>query len=136
MEYRIGHIAYSTLDMDKSLAFYRDVLGFRHIFSLADDSGNRWIEYLMTPDSRFIELFVPENASEKTGTYKHLCLEVDDLEAAVAELTEKGIKIDSPIRQGKDTNYQAWITDPDGRPIELMQINKTSSQYKFRSGIE
>ena len=136
MEYRIGHIGFSTFDLEKTLAFYRDALGFRHIFSLADDQGRPWIEYLMTPDGRFVELFVPEGASANTGTYKHLCLEVDDLEAAVKELEGKGVEISSPVRQGSDGNYQAWIHDPDGRDIELMQLAEISDQYKFRNGLK
>lgn len=135
MEYRIGHIGYSTKDMDRTLGFYRDVLNFRHIFSLADDQGRRWIEYLMTPDGRFIELFVPENAADAAGTYKHLCLEVDDLEAAVRELAEKGVS-STPIRQGSDGNFQAWIKDPDGRDIELMQLAESSDQYQYRNGLK
>ena len=136
MNYHIGHLGFSTFDLDKTLAFYRDILGFRHIFSIPNDKGERWIEYLMTPDGLFIELFVPENASANTGTYKHLCLEVDDLEAAVAELTEKGVKINSPVRQGSDKNYQAWISDPDGRDIELMQLNEIGDQYQYRHGLK
>ena len=136
MEYRIGHLAYSTFDLDKTLAFYRDMLGFQHIFSLADDQGKRWIEYLMTADGRFIELFVPEGAAASTGTYKHLCLEVDDVAAAVKELEEKGVKINSYVRQGSDGNYQAWISDPDGRDIELMQLAESSDQFKFRNGLK
>ena len=138
MDYCIGHIGYRTREMQKTLSFYRDTLGFRHIFSLPDEQGQPWIEYLMTPDGRFIELFEPEAGREYLpgGTYMHLCLEVDDLEAAVAELEGKGVKIDSPIKLGGDGNYQAWISDPDGRDIELMQLAETSEQYTFRNGIK
>ena len=34
MEFRIGHLAYQTADMNATLSFYRDVLGFKHIFSI------------------------------------------------------------------------------------------------------
>ena len=138
MEFRIGHLAYLTADMEATLAFYVGALGFTHAFSLADDNGQPWIEYTMSPDGRFVEFFyaTAEEAHADTGSFRHLCLEVDDCAAAVAELEKKGIKIDHPVSQGKDTNFQAWITDPDGRPIELMQVNPTSGQFKARAAMK
>ena len=59
MEFRIGHLAYQTADMNATLSFYRDMLGFKHIFSIQNEQGQPWIEYLMVPDGRFIELFHP-----------------------------------------------------------------------------
>ena len=54
MDFRIGHLAYRTRDMEKTLAFYTGALGFQHIFSLANERGEKWIEYVMTPDGRFL----------------------------------------------------------------------------------
>lgn len=136
MEYRIGHLAYRTQDMDKTLAFYTGALGFRHIFSLADGRGEKWIEYVMAPDGRFLEFFYPDAAEFSPGTsYMHLCLEVDDCAAAVAELEAKGVAIRVPVNRGSDGNYQAWIRDPDGRDIELMQLSPDSEQARNRASL-
>lgn len=134
MEYRIGHLAFRTANMQEAIAFYTEILGFRHAFGIADDKAQPWIEYLLTPDGRFVELFYPdtEGTPELGRSYMHLCLEVDDCVAAVTELREKGIVITSDIRRGKSGNYQAWIKDPDGRDIEIMQIAENSEQYKAR----
>ena len=87
MDFRIGHLAYRTRDMEKTLAFYTGALGFQHIFSLANERGEKWIEYVMTPDGCFLEFFYPDETPVEPGTgYMHLCLEVDDCAAAVAEL--------------------------------------------------
>ena len=51
-------------------------------------------------------------------SYKHICLEVDDIEATVSTLRSRGVEV-SPIKLGKDNSYQAWITDPDGNRMEL-----------------
>lgn len=135
MNYRIGHMAYRTKNMKDTLSFYTDVLNFKHIFSINDDKDQPWIEYVLTPDGRFVELFYPdtEGAPELGRSYMHLCLEVDDCAAAVKELAEKGIS--TTVRQGGDGNYQAWIKDPDGRDIEIMQLVETSEQYKHRSAL-
>lgn len=136
MEYRIGHLAYRTGDMKAALDFYVGVLGFRHAFSIPDDNDQPWIEYILLPDGRFIELFHPEAEGVPAlgASYMHLCLEVDDCAAAVSELESKGIHIDVYPNRGKDDNLQAWIKDPDGRPIELMQLSKNSPQFKALSG--
>lgn len=135
MDFRIGHVAYRTKDMKATLSFYTDILNFKHAFSIKDKDNQPWIEYIMTPDGRFIELFYPnaEDTPELGRSYLHLCLEVDDCAAAVAELENKGVAIYKPLRQGRDGNYQAWIKDPDGREIEIMQLAESSAQYKNRS---
>lgn len=133
MKFKMGHLAYLTRNMDKALAFYRDALGFRHAFSLSNDKGEPWIEYLMAPDGRFIELFHPEGYPLLPGNaYMHLCLEVEDIEAAVAELESKGVVIRIRPTRGSDSNLQAWIDDPDGRAIELMQLSAASPQSHAR----
>ena len=136
MEFRMGHLAFKTHDMQETLNFYVGALGFTHAFSLSDDQNQPWIEYVMLPDGRFLEFFYAEkDESLQDGGYMHLCLEVDDCEQAVKFLSEKGIAIRIPVSVGKDGNKQAWICDPDGRDIELMEISPEGSHYKARSVI-
>lgn len=134
MNFRMGHIAFRTRDMAETLKFYVGTLGFEHAFSLTDDDGKPWIEYIMLPDGRFLEFFyASESEALSDGGYLHLCLEVDDCEAAVRELSEKGVSIRVPVSVGKDKNKQAWIRDPDGRDIELMEISPLGAQAWARS---
>ncbi len=135
MEYRIGHLAFATRDMEATLKFYTGTLGFRHVFSIRDDRDAPWIEYTMSPDGRFIEFFYTDETKPplRDEGYMHLCLEVTDCAAAVAELRAKDAPITSDVSLGKDGNYQAWTKDPDGRPIEIMQLSPISEQYKNRS---
>ena len=58
----------------------------------------------------------------------------DDINALVADLKAQDIAIDREIKQGLDTNLQAWITDLDGNPIEFMQIADTSPQRATADG--
>lgn len=44
------------------------------------------------------------------------------------ELAARGLEIPGSPKQGLDSNLQYWINDPDGNPIELMQIMPTSPQ--------
>jgi hypothetical protein len=60
----------------------------------------------------------------------------DDIEGDVDHLRENGVAIDRDVTIGLDANKQAWITDPDGNPIELMQISPISPQRAVTEGRE
>ena len=59
--------------------------------------------------------------------YGHFCLEVLGLDEAVAELRRKGVEV-ANIKVGMDNSKQAWIKDPDGNAIELMEYTPKSLQ--------
>ena len=130
----IAHVALTAKDMEKSLDFYVRVLGFKKAFSLAHpETGVPWIEYLQA-GNQFVELFY-HGAQENPWTaamrgFNHLCLMVDDIHLTVKGIQEANYPIDSPVKEGKDKNLQAWLTDPDGIRIELMQISPESPQGK------
>ena len=128
----IGHVAFDVADMQASLRFYCGVLGFVHAFSLRDDGGNPWIEYVRVADRQFIELFYAKQPGTggKGVSYNHLCLEVDDIQAAAARLRENGIEIFSGPNRGSDGNWQCWARDPDGNRIEFMQLVPSSPQLR------
>ncbi len=127
----IAHLAFQVADMDKAVRFYEDGLGFTQKFILKDDAGNPWIVYLQVASDQFIELFYAHEPLVRrpavTG-YQHLCIEVDDIKSVAADLAAKGIAIDHPVTLGLDHNYQCWIHDPDGNPIELMEYGPDALQ--------
>ena len=134
----IGHPAYGVHDMDATLAFYAK-LGIHEGFRLTNEDGSIRLIYLQVQGNRFIELFPngpePEaRADASARSYRHLCLLTDDLEAEVARLKGLGIVFDREIRLGSWDNPQAWISDPDGNSIELMQVLPDSAQGKVAIG--
>lgn len=127
----IGHVAFRITDLDRALAFYCGVLGFREAFRLdREGEPSPWIVYLQIAPGHFIELFPgAAQAGPQPGRdagYNHFCLLVDDIQATVRELGTRGLQIEGEPAKGLDTNYQYWVTDPDGNRIELMQIMDTS----------
>ena len=124
-------------DVEASLAFY-ELLGIRESFRLNKDDGTVMLVYLHVGGDRFIELFPngPGPDASRPGSFKHICLLTEDLEGAVEELRSKGVKIDREPKQGLDTNLQAWISDPDGNALELMQLSPNSPQKQVASGTE
>jgi lactoylglutathione lyase len=126
----IGHLAFDCYKFDETLDFYTRVLGFPQMFELHNDEGKLWIVYLRVTEANFIELFPKDGAApeEKDRRFSHLCLEVDDLEATIEEVTQRGAPLDVPIQRGKDGNLQAWTRDPEGNRIEFMQMAPDSLQ--------
>lgn len=131
----IGHTAFRCHDLDKSLAFYA-LLGIHEAFRLHRDDGSLMLVYLHVVGDRFLELFPdgPEPQAEQTGSFFHLCLISDDIKADVEMLRDAGVHIRVEVKQGLDHNYQAWFADPDGNPIELMQLSPESPQYRIANG--
>ncbi|HEX5795871.1 MAG TPA: VOC family protein, partial [Geminicoccaceae bacterium] len=58
----------------------------------------------------------------------HFCLGVDDIDVVVDGLTKAGIPLTTEKKMGADYNFQAWIEDPDGNRIELMQMAESGLQ--------
>jgi lactoylglutathione lyase len=125
----VGHAALAVHDLEASLAFYR-TLGIEESFRLNHADGSLMLVYLHVAGDRFIELFPggPEPAADRVHSFRHLCLLTDDLRGTVEHLRGQGIAIERELKEGLDTNLQAWIRDPDGNAIELMQISETSPQ--------
>ncbi|MDB5053226.1 MAG: Glyoxalase/bleomycin resistance protein/dioxygenase [Bacilli bacterium] len=128
----IGHLALTVEDMEKSLQFYCNVLGFEKAFEIHDDENKPWIVYIKVCPGQFIELFygglhkAGNNDKPNQIGFNHLCLEVYDIHEIANHLKSKGLTLDvEPIR-GKDNNYQCWAKDPDGNRIEFMQLSPDS----------
>lgn len=133
----LSHIAFNTGDMKKMLAFYCDLLEFEKVFTIQDENGDRWIEYLKTPGDlgQFFEIFYDAtkrvDIDNQTIGYNHFCLVVDDIQEIAAYLRAKGVKLDKEPGMGLDFNYQCWIRDPDGNRIEFMQMGEKSLQMEY-----
>jgi DNA-binding CsgD family transcriptional regulator/catechol 2,3-dioxygenase-like lactoylglutathione lyase family enzyme len=112
----IGQIARSVRDVAAAEAWYRDVLGMRHLYtfgklSFFDCGGTR--------------LFLSEN--ESTAAESILYFRVDDIHAAQSRLAGRGVEfLDAPhlIHRHADGSeeWMAFFKDPEGRPLALMSV--------------
>lgn len=105
---QIDHIGIVVHNIDESLKTYCDQLGFRLLERVMIpeqlveaaflDAGNGTIELIAPTDSTSGTARYLQNRGE--GTH-HICFSVDDIEAALAELREQGVRlIDETPRQG------------------------------------
>ncbi|MDZ7836130.1 MAG: VOC family protein [Alkalibacterium sp.] len=123
----IHHKGFHVKDMEKTLDFYCETLGFRHAFDLKDEDGNPWIEYVKIADGSFLEFFYGAEEEEKKQ-YDHICFEVDDINETAERLKDKGVEFAAEVITGKDNNKQFWLRDPDGNWLEFMELHPDSPQ--------
>ena len=140
----LHHTGYTVSDLDRSVAFYRDVLGCEVIATQEKEGGYlaaivgypgahvRMAHLRVPEDGHAIELF---EYMSPTGTRpplelcnvgtSHLCFIVDDLPSVYAELRERGVDFVSPpvtVDTGVNRGgYGVYLRDPDGITIELFQ---------------
>ena len=102
----------------------------RVAFEFTGEEGERTGFYLHAGARTFIELFAgrPE-ALPDAASYRHLCLEVDDIARSVAAVAAAGVEVSEP-KTGSDGSLQAWLADPDGNRIELHQFLPDSKQTR------
>ncbi len=131
----LGHTAFAVHDMEAALAFYAE-LGLHESVRLHREDGSLMLVYLHVGGDRFLELFPngPGPDPERIQSFKHVCLLTRDLRAAVETLRSRGVAIEVEPKEGLDGNLQAWIRDPDGNAIELMQLVESSPQRRVARG--
>ena len=119
----VHHIAIIVSDHDRALDFYVNKLGFSVIRDCFRQERKDWKSDLAL-DGLELELFSQSNPPKRPSYpeacgLRHLAFRVADIEAAVAELAEKGISCE-PIRMDPYTKTRmTFFADPDGLPLEL-----------------
>ena len=120
----IHHIAIIASDYEKSREFYVNRLGFEVIRENPRPWRNDVKLDLRVNENTEIELFGMPNPPARVNRpeacgLRHLAFHVEDIEAAVAELAEKGIECE-PIRVDEYTGKRmTFFFDPDQLPLEL-----------------
>ena len=135
---RFGHVAFRVPDLERSIAWYKAAFGAREIFRANRDDGATQLVYLEFAPGQCIELFPdgqhPIVEPEAPIGYAHFCLVVDDLAAMLAHLAARSVAPAAPPRAGRAGQRLAFIADPDGNRIELMEIPPDSPLYTAAPG--
>ena len=119
----LGHVVLYVHDLERSAAFYRDVLGFKQIsrpstFPAAAFSAGRTHHELLLIEVGSDATPIP--AGRRVGMY-HFGLKVgdtdDELRAALATLETNGVTVVGAGDHG--FTHSLYLLDPDGNEIEL-----------------
>jgi len=130
----IGHIALSSTNMEKTLDFYINKVGLKEHFKLYKEDGSLWLQYLWIAPGEYLEIY-PVDKIDLTNDlnaslYRHMSITVDNMEKAYAELSARGVIFKGPPTKGKCGAIQAWTSDPDGNPIEFMELTSECMQMQ------
>ncbi|MDA3963589.1 MAG: VOC family protein [Planctomycetota bacterium] len=123
----LAHVCITAIDLEATHAFYVQALGLTEHFRFERD-GAVFGYYFRIDERNFIEVFGGGDAPKPAGGIRHLCLQVDDIDAIEARLAEHGVATRGK-KIGGDGSWQLWCQDPNGVDIEFHQYTPASSQY-------
>ena len=135
LRHRADHVGLTVRDLDKAVAWYTDALGLRVDEEAIVVMANLRFAMLIGPDGFRLELLArtgsapglraanPLEAALTEG-YGHVAFEATDLDALFQHLVSKGAGVvwdprPAPVPHAR----MAWLTDPEGNLIELLQRN-------------
>jgi lactoylglutathione lyase len=120
------HTMVRVTDIEASLRFYRDALGLEVLSRRENEGGRFTLVFLCAPGDNTAQVELTYNwpaadgsAETYTGgrNFGHLAYAVDDIYATCQRLTEHGVTINRPPRDGR----MAFVRSPDGISVELLQ---------------
>ena len=126
MEYL--HTMIRVTDLDKTLAFFSNLLGMTEVRRIENEKGRFTLVFLASSDdvesgkekkSPLLELTYNWDPESYGGgrNFGHLAYQVDDIYGLCDRLMKAGVTINRPPRDGN----MAFIRSPDGISIELLQ---------------
>lgn len=117
----LGQVAIPVTEVDRAVAFYRDVLGLRFLFQAPPG--------LAFFDCGGVRLMLDGPAKDQAGTGAVLYYRVADLTAAFEALSERGITFEAPphliARLPDHELWMAFLRDPDRNLLALMSEVRT-----------
>ena len=125
----LAHICIFTGNLEKSVGFYTENLGFTKVYETYIEKNDWNIKYVVVKlDRCIIELLEPDDKKDlqlsKEGTIAHIAIEVRNLAEAVKELKGKKVEFTTEIF-GFDKLLNgvegAFIKGPSGELIELFE---------------
>ena len=137
----MSHIGFMVADLEKSLSFYVDVLGFKEVWRGGPDPKKvKWVHLQVPEGNETIELMLhdSEPSWERMGSMNHICLEVKDVEAVEKKLSERrapeGCPVPSAISIGINKKRQKNYYSIDGTRVEIME-DHTVTGYPAPSSV-
>jgi predicted enzyme related to lactoylglutathione lyase len=133
VDYKLEVIVIPVTDMDRAKAFYSERVGF-HV-DVDHRAGEDFRVIQVTPSGSACSITLMRNA-ERAGAVQGLHLVVEDIEAARADLTSRGVEISEPFHFGplgqtpgldperRDYGSFASFSDPDGNGWLVQEVNR------------
>lgn len=128
---KINHLGIATKGIDDALKFWSDALGLENVHTEVVEDQKVRVAMLPIGESR-VELLEPTSEDspiskfleKRGGGIHHIAVEVDDIEASLAQLKDKGMRlIDESPRIGAEGCLVAFVhpSSANGVLLELVQ---------------
>ncbi|MDB4665162.1 VOC family protein [Verrucomicrobia bacterium] len=126
---RLDHTRYRVSDLEKSVAFYKNVLGLEEVRRHKSPRGSELVFFKAPESNELIELcYYPSSGKvEVQEDLTHLGFIVDSLEAFGKHLESLGLEYsDGPTMKPDGSGGFAFVDAPEGYEIELIQRHPSS----------
>jgi glyoxylase I family protein len=116
-------VRYQVKDVQRSIAFYTQMLGFhldhQNLPAFGQvATGN--LKLLLSGPGASGSRAMPDGRQQAPGGWNRIVLQVEDLPARIAELKQRGASFRNELEAGPG-GRQIQVEDPDGNPIELFE---------------
>ena len=130
---RMLHTMLRVGDLDRSIAFYTDVLGMQLLRRKEYPSGRFTLAFLgYGPESEQTVLELTHNwdtsSYELGDAYGHIALGVEDIRSTCAAISGEGgrvVREPGPMKHG--STVIAFVEDPDGYKVELIEMSSRAA---------
>ncbi|HUB66979.1 MAG TPA: VOC family protein [Candidatus Methylacidiphilales bacterium] len=123
---RLLHTRYRVNDLEKTVAFYRDVLGLQEVSRHQSGRGSSLVFFKAPGSDETIEIchYPGSGTVQVQADLTHLGFEVDDLEAFAKAAAAKGYPLSDGPHVTSSGSKIAFIDGPEGYEFELIQPKK------------
>jgi lactoylglutathione lyase len=127
----IMHVGVLVGNLDQSMKFYHDILGFKEFWRGTGATAKTlsWVNMRVPEGDDYLEFMLYNKIPEPDarGTKNHASMTIPDADKALAELKIRAAKVgytrEIVIQTGVNRKRQINLYDPDGTRIELMEPN-------------
>jgi glyoxylase I family protein len=119
-------VRYQVKDVERSIAFYTQTLGFNLDHQVLPAFGQVSIgnlKLILSGPGASGSRHMPDGRQQEPGGWNRIILQVEDLPARIADLKKKRVSFRNEMEVGPG-GKQIQVEDPDGNPIELFEPSR------------
>ena len=121
---KVGRVIIPVSDQDRALEFYAGTLGFEVVADMPFGEGDRWLEVAPTGSGAAIAIMPPYPGETPDNKQTCVAFTTDDLDAAHAELKERGVDVDEPMGGEGPVPRMFFFRDLDRNNLLLVEENE------------